>query len=77
MAIDLNDILERTHKPENEDLYHKLINHTSEVSGGQDFIRNVDRARVLEAKKDEPFSSVEYSKIISKLNKWLNDNDWK
>lgn len=51
MPIDLKDIIDRVHKPENSDAYHKLINHPSEVSGGKEFLNSVDKAKKLDPQK--------------------------
>jgi hypothetical protein len=73
----LDEILNRAHKKENEERYHQLINHTSDIPDGERFIRQTERAK--EILKISPITDQldnEYRLIIRHLTQWLDKNNW-
>lgn len=77
----LDEIDKRVHLPENEEKYHQLWLHTSEVAGGKEFIEHFNRAVSLLKTMDENTNprltyAPQYRHIIQDMTEWLDNNGW-
>lgn len=75
------EIDRRVHMPENEERYHHLCLHPSEVAGGKEFLENSKRAKcLLEAmeKNNNPHLTYapQYRCVIQNMTDWLDSNGW-
>ena len=77
MEQSLNSIIKRTHKTENRERYSNLILHTSDITGGEQFIKGTEYAsEMLEKLYEDENCAMEYRKTIRKLSDWLDKNGW-
>lgn len=76
-----DEIDKRVHLPENEEKYHQLYLHTSEIDGGKNFIAKAEQARNLLKAMDENTNprltyAPQYLHIIQDMTEWLDNNGW-
>ena len=77
----LDEIDKRVHLSENEEKYHQLCHHTSDVAGGKEFLEESKRAASLLKAMDENTNprltyAPQYRLIIKKMTEWLDKNGW-
>lgn len=80
MNTSLDAILERVSKQENSLRYNALMNHPSDVVGGNNFIENYNTAAKLLGECLDPQNTAillpKYRLLVKKLNEWLDEQKW-